>query len=236
MIQTIRNILAKKRQRQLIEIAVNELYSEQFEFESVLKKLGSKGGSSSALRAYISIQVAATLNEPLTDQDVVRANEVVKIWESHSALKTFKGILAAHKSLAQMFWVHRHLAILRGKLAHKDNEYTLAATKYMIERDKKRPASKQEINRYAATCKKMEDLSKQLEEAELAAWKEQDLEEYERYKENIEIRNLQAEIDANEDQLLKRDHDESVSMLYDQLVGLLDTKRYRAAQVVPSNR
>lgn len=233
MISGIRNLLAKKLQRQLIEIAVSELYSERFELEPLIKRLSSKGGDASTLRAYISVQVAAKLTEPLTDEDVARAQDVIRIWESHSSCSAFPEIVSAHRNLAEMFWMQRHLAILRGKLAHKEKDSSLAGTIYSMQRDKKGPVAKADIAKFEEVCQKMEDLDRQIEEAELEAWKEQDAEEYERYKEELEIRSLESEIAANEDEVIKQEHDEAVDMIYEELLGFLDTSRFRAEQVAP---
>lgn len=233
MIDGIRNLLARKLQQQLIEIAVTELYSERFELDPLIKRLSSKGGGAPTLRAYISIQVAAKLTEPLTDEDVARAQETIRIWASHSGYSTFPEIISTHRSLAELFWMQRQLAILRGKLAHKENDCSLAGTIYSMQRDKKGPVPKADIVKFEAVCQRMEELNRQIEVAELEAWKEQDTEEYERYKEELEVRDLESEIAANEDELIKQEHDEAVEMLYNKLLDLLDTSRFRVEQVAP---
>jgi hypothetical protein len=200
MIERTKAFFARRLLRQLIEIATETLYSEQFDMDAVVQKLSRNQGGIPLLRAYVAIQTAARLSEPLTDADVDQALEVVHRSEAHSESAVFRDILETHGNLAEVYWSQRNLAILQGKLAHKNDEESYEATVYNLQQTNKGPVSKEELAKCEPLCKKMADLKRQIEEAELKAWKEQDEEEYHRYKDELETRALSAEIDANEDE------------------------------------
>ncbi|MCU0872921.1 MAG: hypothetical protein MUE50_11335 [Pirellulaceae bacterium] len=50
----------------------------QFEMESLVRELVPNLGGISELRAYVAIQTAAQLSEPLSDADVERAADAVR--------------------------------------------------------------------------------------------------------------------------------------------------------------
>ncbi len=103
----------------------------------------------------------------------------------------FRNIVEVHRELAEHYWTSQHLAILRGALAHKQNEYSYEGTVYILQRDNKGPATPEQRAKYEPICKQMADLNRQIEDAELAAWKKQDEAEYQRYKEDLETRAAQ---------------------------------------------
>jgi hypothetical protein len=92
---------------------------------------------------------------------------------------------------------------------------------YSLQHTSKGPVSKEERAKYEPLCKEMADLNRQIEEAELKAWKEQDEEEYHRYKDELEARVLSAEIAANEDERNRTETAKLISMLETKLSGLL---------------
>jgi hypothetical protein len=71
----------------------------------------------------------------------------------------------------------------------------------------------------------MANLNRQIEQAELEAWKEQDEKEYHRYKEELEIRNLRAEIESHKDDELALNSAEVYSMLRARLESMLCLKK-----------
>ncbi len=225
MIGNTRNNLARQLLRKLIGIATETLYSEQFDFHPLVQRLSRNGQELGLLRAYVAISIAAQLAEPLTDDDVDRGVIMLTELESHSHSTSFSEILEVHKEIAAHFWSCAHLSILRGKLAHQRNECSFDGGLYELQRSKKGPASKAERERLEPICREMEDLNRQIEQAELKAWKEQDEEEYQRYKEDLEARDLRAELDAHEDEELALQSAELYLMLRSRLDSLLHPKQ-----------
>ena len=151
------------------------------------------------VRAYISIRVATRLTEPLADSDIEDAIEQLTAAESHLDTPDFDAILDLHKELAKLHWLRKHTAILKGKLAHKLDEYSYEGTIFALQRDSKQPVTLGQREKAKEVCGKMADLNREIEEHELKAWKEQDAEEYQRLKDELELRALQDEVDAHED-------------------------------------
>ncbi len=221
MIERTKAFFAKRLLRQLMEIAMETLYSEDFDMDLLVKKLSRNQEGVPLLRAYVAVQTAARLSEPLNDVDVDQALEAVHRSEGHSESEVFRDILEVHRNLADVYWSQRHLAILHGKLAHKNDEESFEATVYSLQHTNKGPVSKEERAKYEPLCKEMVDLNRQIEKAELKAWKEQDEAEYHRYKDDLEARALSAEIDANDDERNRTEIVKLVSMLEAKLNGLL---------------
>lgn len=221
MIQGMRTLFRKRLLRQLIEMATQALYSEQFDMEFMVARMSRNQTSVASLRAYVAIQTAARLTEPLTDADVDRAFDAVQLSEAHSESPRFRDILDVHRELAEHHWSLQHLAILRGKLAHKSDEYSYEGTIYSVQYSNRGPVSMEERAKYEQVCKQMADLNRQIEDAELEAWKKQDETEYQRYKEDLEVRALGAEIEANEAESIQLESSEIVSMLEARLNALL---------------
>ena len=107
----------------------------------------------------------------------------------------------------------RHLAILQGKLAHKNDEYCYDGTVYDLQYSNKGPVSKARLSEFEAICKEKADLGRQIEKAELKALKEQDEEQYNSYKEELEARYLRGEGDAIESETTKIESAETFAML-----------------------
>jgi hypothetical protein len=189
--------------------------------DAVVQKLSRNQGGISLLRAYVAVRTAARLSEPLTDADVDQALEVFHRSEAHCESPVFRDILETHGNLGGLYWSQRHLAILQGKLAHKNDAYSYEATVYILQQTNKGPVSKEELAKYEPLYKEMADLKRKIEEEELKAWKEQDEEEYHRYKDELETRALSAEIDANEDERNRAETAALVAMLEAKLNGLL---------------
>ena len=221
MIERPRAFFARRLVRQLIEMATETLYSEEFDMDSLVMRLSRNQDGIPLLRTYVAVQTAAQLSEPLNDADVDQALETVQLSENHSESGVFRDILEVHRNLAEVYWSQRQLAILQGKLAHKNDEESYEATVYRLQHTNKGPVSKEELAKYEPLCKKMADLKRQIEVSELKAWKEQDEEEYHRYKDDLEARALSAEIDANEDERNRAETAALVSMLEAKLSGLL---------------
>jgi hypothetical protein len=212
---------AKRLLRQFIEIATQALYSEQFDMESIVTRLSRGQTAVPLLRAYIAIQIAARLTEPLTDADVDRAFHAVHRCEVYSESPVFRDILDVHKKLAKFYLALQHIAILRGKFAHQNDEYSYEGTLYSLQHSNKGPVSREERAEIETMCKELADLNYQIELMELDAWKNQDEEEYQRYKDDLEVRALRSEIDATEDQTIRLEITEVISILEAKLDALL---------------
>jgi hypothetical protein len=180
MLQGMRTYRAKRLLRQFIEIATQALYSEQFDMESIVTRLSRGQTGVPLLRAYVAIQIAARLTESLTDTDVDRAFHAVQVCEVHSESPVLWDLLDVHKKLAKIYWTLQHHAILRGKLANQNDEYSLEGMLYRLQHSSKGPVSKEERAEFETLCKEIVDLNHQIEQVELDAWKKQDEEEYQR--------------------------------------------------------
>lgn len=223
MIQGLRKSLAKRLWRRLICMATQSLYTEQFDFEAIVRRLSRDQQGVALLHAYVAVQIAAQLTESVTDSDVERALDAVRLSELHSGSPVFEEIVDVHRELAELHWSRAQLAILRGKLAHKNDEYSYEGAIYEVQHSNKGPLTKPQRTKCESICKEMADLNRQVEEAELKALKEQDEEEYHRYKEELEVRSLRAEIDAHEDEAIALEGAEVLSMLEARLNELLQT-------------
>ena len=221
MFQGIRNVFAKRLLRQVIELATEALYSEQFDMGALVSRLSRNQGGVSLLRAYVAVQTAARLAEPLSDADVEHAFGAVCISEARSNSSAFSEILDLHRRLAEQYWPTAVLAILRGTLAHKRDDSSYAGTIYSLQHERKGPVSREDRSKYEPLCNQMAELKRQIEEEELKAWKEQDEQEYLRYKDELEARALSDEIDANEDEALELQGHEVISDLEAKLNSLL---------------
>ncbi len=219
--QGMQTNFAKRLLRQFIEIATQALYSEQFDMESIVTRLSRGQTAVPLLRAYVAVQIAARLTEPLTDADVDRAFHAVHLCEVHSESPVFRDILDVHKELAELYWGLQHLAILRGKLAHQNDEYSHEGMLYSLQHSNKGPVSKEQRAKFEQMSEQIADLNQQIEQKELDAYKKQDEEEYQRYKEDLEVRALRSEIDATEDQTIRLENAEVASMLEAKLNALL---------------
>ncbi len=213
--------LAKRLLRECIVIATQTLYSEQFDMESAATRLSRGQAGIPLLRAYVAIQTAARLIEPLTDKDVDCAFHTVHQCEVHSETPVFPEFLEVHKDLAEYFWSIQHIAILRGKLAYQNDEYSYEGLLYNLQHSNKGPASSEQRAKFEQICKEIASLNQQIEQNELKAWKELDIEEYQRYKDELEARALQTEINAIEDDTISLEGAEVISMLDAKLKALL---------------
>jgi hypothetical protein len=221
MMEGVKAHFAKRLLRQLIDIATQALYSEQFEMEPLVTRLSRGQSGVALLRSYVSIQTAARLTEPLSDAEMDRALNAVQRCEAYAELPVLRQMIDVHRELAEHYWSLQHLEIIRGKLAFQNDESSYEGTLYNLRHTKKCPVSKAECAKFAPICKQLSDLNRQVEQAELKAWKEQDKEEYERYKEELAARDLSAEADAVETESIRLESAGVVTMLEAKLNALL---------------
>ena len=144
MFALVKKQLLARRMRQLISLVLDAIYSEQSDLSAVVTSLSGGKDGIDLLRAYISIRIATRLIEPLTDADVADATEQLLAAESQLNTPNFDAILDLHKELAELHWLRKHAAILKGKLAHKNDEYSYEGTIYALQRDRKEPVTVEE--------------------------------------------------------------------------------------------
>ena len=181
MLKGIKNQLAIRLQRQLIEIAIRTLYSEQFDFDSILGRLSRNRDGTHLLRACIAIETAARLTEPLTEIDAKSAQKLVQSVEAIDERSTVEALVDTRKNLAKLYWSKATLDILRRKVAHKRNEDSFEGTMYTVARDRVGPVAPEQRASFEKICLQLEDANRNVEIAELEALKEQDPDEYHRY-------------------------------------------------------
>ena len=199
MLKVIKDHLAARLQRQLIEIAVRTLYSEQFDFDEILSRLSKNREGIHLLRASVAIEVAATLTEPLCDDDTKRAQKLIELVESTSNQEKFDELVSNRRALAELLWSAATINILRRKIAHKRDEESFEGTLYSIAHEQRGPVSSEQRISFEKICRKIEDAKKNLNIAELEVLQEQDPEEYARYKAELDAYELRLEIDSFED-------------------------------------
>lgn len=204
--------MALRLQRQLIEIAIRNLYAEQFDYDAIVQKLSKGRDGIHLLRAYLSIETAAKLEIPLEESDVMEAYLVFQAAAEYVNHHAFEHLLSARHEIANHHWNRRHIAILKGKLAHKRNPESLEGTLYSLRQNKKGPVPSEQRAQFERICGELAEASRLVEEAELEAWKDQDIKEYLRYKDELEAQALSDEIDANEDEEVDAETLEAICM------------------------
>jgi phage-related minor tail protein len=144
--------------KSLITQATEALYSELFDFDKVLEKLSSKAGK---LEVLIAIKLAASLNSPLTKNDIKEAmSELISSkadLEDNSEMNIFLNLL---QESTELDWLEKTKRILKGKLAYKQNQYSYEASIYHLEKTKKRPASTNERAKWATLSENLEQAQK----------------------------------------------------------------------------
>ena len=163
MLERLQQFFATRKMKQSIKLAIEAIYSERFDMELVLKQLtDSSDEPIDLLRAYIAIQVATQLTEPLNQTDVIHALEELKSSGERLNKPDFESILGLRKELAEMCWQHKTVEILERKLAAKDNEYSYEAAIYQLEKGKG-PATIEIRAKYQMLAAKIEETEKKLQ-------------------------------------------------------------------------
>lgn len=224
MLKEIKAHLAARLQRQLIEIAVRTLYSEEFDFGSILSRLSKSRDGIHLLRASVAIEVASRLTEPLSDEDTKRAQKLVEAVESTSNRELFEQMVSIRRELAELYWGDATLNILRRKLAHKRDEDSFEGTMYSLAKERRGPVSPDQRASFEKICRQLEEAKKAVEIAELEALQEQDPEEYVRYKGELDAYEMQLEIDSFEEDETDSDLTEGIAHLEDQFSELISQR------------
>lgn len=140
--------------KSLIKQATETIYSEQFDFDTILNKLLTQ---TDKLQALIAIKFAAYNNEPMCKDDIKQALEEInsskKDLKEDGEMKAFLKIL---QESAEVDWLERTKTILEGKLAFKQNKYSYDASIYHLESIKKGPASQKEKAKWKALSTELE--------------------------------------------------------------------------------
>lgn len=222
MFKNLRALNSKRLLKQQIEISTRTIYSEEFEFDAIVQRLCPKMQPVGLLRAYIAIQTAALLSEPLNDTIIDRAFESFSVSEKHQDSTSFGEIVNVHKELANIHWLERTTFILRGKLAHQGNEDSELGGIYALEFERKHPISREERIKATGLLREMAVLDKEIQVHELKALKDSDSAAYEEMKDEIEAKNLRDEYDRNEEVDNDSELKEILSMLNNKLATLLE--------------
>ncbi|MCL4787933.1 MAG: hypothetical protein KJ070_14255 [Verrucomicrobia bacterium] len=126
----------------------------------MIESLANRGNARELLRAYVAIHTAASLPEPLTDDDLDNALNEIDLAEQHlSKADDFAEILSLRKELAELSWLGRQKEILESKLEHQANPYSYRAGVYTLEKSCKRPINrtqKEQIRELAEAVAKSE--------------------------------------------------------------------------------
>jgi hypothetical protein len=116
-----------------VKTAVEALYSERFDMDAVVQRLGGAGEPENLLFAYIAIQVATNLSEPLCDGDIAYGLKLLQSSDNDS--------LSLNKDLAVLGWSERSKERLDRKILCLGDDYSCDALIYRIEKAKKGPSS-----------------------------------------------------------------------------------------------
>jgi len=163
MLERLQQFFATRTMKQSIKLAIEAIYSERFDMELVLKQLANGDEPIELLRAYIAIQVATQLTEPLNETDVSHALEELRSSGDRLNKPDFESIVGLRKELAEICWQHRTVEILERKLAAKDNEYSYEAAIYQLEKGKG-PATVEMRTKYQMLAAKIEETEKKLQD------------------------------------------------------------------------
>lgn len=153
----------KRKAKRLIELAVEALYSERFDIDVLVKELSPGNGRADLILAYVSIQAAARLTEPIGGKDIDYALKEIASSEQVINDPAFETVLDLVRSLAEVYWLNKTEAILEGKLASKTNEYSYEGMIYRFENAGKRPASNQDREKFRNLANELSEVEARLE-------------------------------------------------------------------------
>lgn len=150
----LKKYFEQKKMKSLIKQATETIYSEQFDFDSILKKLLTQ---TDKLQALIAIKFATYINEPIGKEDIKQAIEEINSAKNdlkeEGEMKAFLKIL---QESTEVDWLERTKTILEGKLALKQNKYSYQASIYHLESIKKGPASSKEKAKWKVLSSELE--------------------------------------------------------------------------------
>jgi hypothetical protein len=223
----------------LISHALECIYSDQgAPFADVLHALvpEEKPDVATLARAYTAIRVATRLTDPLCDSDVRNAVEEYQKTISLIGAPSIERVRYLLKETAELQAQRMHLAILKGKLALRDDEYSYEAGLYRLQIETKGPPPPAKREKLRDVSSRMADLSRQIKSRELELLKESNPAAYNDRVVEEQALSLQAENaslenskDASEalDLIKKMDHE---------LADLLRTEKTKEASHIESTK
>ncbi len=153
--QILRKYLQYRKMKSLIKQATEAIYSEKFDFDSILEKMLYQ---TDKLNSLIAIKFAVFINEPLNKDDIKQALEEVQLakgdMKDDDVMQTFLRLL---QESTELDWLNRTELILKGKLAFKQNKYSYEGAIYHLENAKKGPASIKERDKWKALANNLEE-------------------------------------------------------------------------------
>ena len=163
MLDRLREHFVGRSLKRSIKLAIEAIYSEQFDMDAVTRRLASTNDLGQLLRAYIAIQIATQLTDPLNQADIDHALKELRSSEHHLDQPDFQEILALRKELAEVCWLQKTNEILERKLALQNNPYSYDAAIYRLEKAGKGPTTPQEREKYRKLAEEIEDSEKKLD-------------------------------------------------------------------------
>lgn len=153
-----------RKMKSLIKQATETIYSEQFDYENIVRKLSSQ---TNTLQALIAIKYAVYTDEPIEKVDIRQAlDEVVSAEQDVEEGREMEIFLGLLKESTEVDWLRRTEAILEGKLANKKNKYSYEAAIYHLESIKKGPATLKEKAKWKTLSNDLEEAKENLKEVE----------------------------------------------------------------------
>lgn len=154
----LKKIFQYRKMKSLIKQATETIYSEQFDFENILKRLT---GKSDELTALMAIKFGVYLDEPVSKDDIKEAIKEVQLskieFKEERQMEVF---LKSLKDDTELDWLERTKSILEGKLAYKQNEYSYEAAIYHLEKLKKGPSTAKEKEKWKTLSSNLEETKK----------------------------------------------------------------------------
>lgn len=162
-----RSFFQSRQIRNLMKLATEAIYSEQFDFEHTLNVLSAKTNTLSALMA---IKFAIPKDEPVDRTDIKQAlSEIRSTEKEFQGTREMEVFLNLLKESTEIDWLEKTNDILERKLAYKSNEYSYEGCIYLAEKTKKGPTTKLERANWKKLAEELKEASLDLEriEAEL---------------------------------------------------------------------
>ena len=97
----------RRKARRLIETAIEALYLERFDIDALVKELSPRNGRADLIHAYVSIQVAARLTEPISEKDIDYALKEIASSEQLINEPAFETVLDLLRNLAEVYWLNK---------------------------------------------------------------------------------------------------------------------------------
>jgi hypothetical protein len=177
MFHRLQKLILRRNLKRDIKLAIKAIYSEQFDLDAVTGIIAASTEPASLLRAYVAIQIAAELSDPLTRADIGRAEDEYRSSAQHLHETDSEAILALRKESAELTLLKKTEGILERKLASKERPYSLESAIYELEKDRgpTSPKMREKYRKLAANVEQAEEklqdhLDKKASEAAFDEW------------------------------------------------------------------